>query len=116
MAKTIQEQIADMEARCSQLEELHKLFEKMVKNEYGVDANHIVLGIRFLWNFVSEFDYEKKSITFFSNKPFGNINEIKGLLKRKSCFVVLLIIQSSLLLSILLNSYVIFNNSKMRMS
>ena len=86
------------------------------EDEYGVDANHIVLGIRFLWNFVSEFDYEKKSITFFSNKPFGNINEIKGLLKRKLCFVVLLIIQSSLLLSILLNSYVIFNNSKMRMS
>ena len=86
------------------------------EDEYGVDANHIVLGIRFLWNFVSEFDYEKKSITLFSNKPFGNINEIKGLLKRKLCFVVLLIIQSSLLLSILLNSYVIFNNSKMRMS
>ena len=31
MAKTIQEQIADMEARCNQLEELQKLFEKMVK-------------------------------------------------------------------------------------
>ena len=28
MAKTIQEQIAEMEARCSQLEELQKLFEK----------------------------------------------------------------------------------------
>ena len=31
MAKTIQEQIAEMEARCSQLEELQKLFEKAVK-------------------------------------------------------------------------------------
>ena len=38
MAKTIQEQIADMETRCNQLEELQKLFEKMVKNEYRVDA------------------------------------------------------------------------------
>ena len=41
MAKTIQEQIADMEARCNQLEELQKLFEKMVKNEYGVDAKKL---------------------------------------------------------------------------
>lgn len=41
MAKTIQEQIADMEARCNQLEELQKLFEKMVKNEFGIDAKKI---------------------------------------------------------------------------
>ena len=41
MAKTIQEQIAEMEARCSQLEELQKLFEKAVKNEYGIDAKKI---------------------------------------------------------------------------
>lgn len=31
MSKTIQEQIAEMEARCTQLEELQKLFEKAVK-------------------------------------------------------------------------------------
>ena len=41
MAKTIHEQIADMEARCNQLEELQKLFEKMVKNEFGIDAKKI---------------------------------------------------------------------------
>lgn len=41
MAKTIQEQIAEMEARCSQLEELQKLFEKAVKNEFGIDAKKI---------------------------------------------------------------------------
>lgn len=38
MSKTIQEQIAEMEARCTQLEELQKLFEKAVKNEFGIDA------------------------------------------------------------------------------
>ena len=32
--KTIQEQIAEMENRCAKLEELQKLFEKAVKNEF----------------------------------------------------------------------------------
>ena len=41
MAKTIQEQIAEIEARCSQLEELQKLFEKAVKNEFGIEAKKI---------------------------------------------------------------------------
>lgn len=41
MAKTIREQIAEMEARCSQLEELQKLFEKAVKNEFGIEAKKI---------------------------------------------------------------------------
>lgn len=41
MAKTIQEQIAEMEARCRKLEELQKLFEKAVKNEFGIDSKKI---------------------------------------------------------------------------
>ena len=41
MAKTIQEQIAEMESRCSQLEELQKLFEKAVKNEFGIESKKI---------------------------------------------------------------------------
>ena len=41
MAKTIQEQIAEMEARCSQLEELQKLFEKAIKNEFGIESKKI---------------------------------------------------------------------------
>ena len=86
------------------------------EEEYGVDSNHIVFGIRFLWNFVSEFDYEKKSITFFSKKPFENITSINGLLKGKSIFFVLLIIQSFLLIAILINSYLILNISKVRIS
>ena len=38
MATTLQKQIAEMETRCAQLEKLQKLFEKMVKNEFGIDA------------------------------------------------------------------------------
>ena len=40
-SKSIQEQIADMESRCAQLEELQKLFEKACKNEFGLDAKKI---------------------------------------------------------------------------
>ena len=39
--KTIQEQIAEMENRCAKLEELQKLFEKAVKNEFGIEAKKI---------------------------------------------------------------------------
>lgn len=52
------------------------------EEEYGVNTNDIVFGIRFLWNFVSEFNYENKSITLFSSKPFININSIKSLLEK----------------------------------
>ena len=41
MGKTIQEQIAEMETRCTQLEELQKLFEKAVKNEFGIEAKKL---------------------------------------------------------------------------
>ena len=41
MAKTIQEQITDMELRNDHLENFHKLFEKMVKLEFGIDAKKI---------------------------------------------------------------------------
>lgn len=66
MAKTIQEQIADMEARCNQLEELQKLFEKMVKNEYGVDAKiiHKILDN----NEAAISAFEKKIGTYFGLK------------------------------------------------
>lgn len=40
-AKKIQEQIAEMENRCAKLEELQKLFEKAVKNEFGIEAKKI---------------------------------------------------------------------------
>ncbi len=41
MAKPLQEQIAELESYCNKLSELQKLFEKMVKNEFGLDAKKI---------------------------------------------------------------------------
>lgn len=77
MAKTIQEQIADMEARCNQLEELQKLFEKMVKNEYGVDAKKLHKILENNETAVSAF--EKKIGSYFSlktNKDFEDFQRI----------------------------------------
>lgn len=42
MAKpTLQDQIAAMETRCRKLEKLQKLFEKAIKNEFGIEAPKI---------------------------------------------------------------------------
>ena len=51
MAKTIQEQIAEMEARCSQLEELQKLFEKAVKNEFGMKPKKYTKSLKMAMTF-----------------------------------------------------------------
>lgn len=66
MAKKIQEQIAEMEQRCNQLEELQKLFEKAVKNEFGVEAKklHKILEN----NEASVSAFEKKISTYFNLK------------------------------------------------
>jgi uncharacterized protein YutE (UPF0331/DUF86 family) len=68
MAKTIQEQIAEMETRCSQLEELQKLFEKAVKNEFGIEAKKIHkilengndISIDFVKKIATHFDLKTK--------------------------------------------------------
>ena len=68
MAKTIQEQIAEMETRCSQLEELQKLFEKAVKNECGIEAKKIHkilengndISIDFVKKIATHFDLKTK--------------------------------------------------------
>ena len=73
MAKTIQEQIADMEARCNQLEELQKLFEKMVKNEYGIDAKKLHKILENNEAAVSAF--EKKIGTYFGLKTSQDYND-----------------------------------------
>lgn len=73
MAKTIQEQIADMEARCNQLEELQKLFEKMVKNEYGVDAKIIHKILENSESAVSAF--EKKIGSYYDLKTNQDFND-----------------------------------------
>lgn len=66
MAKTIQEQIAAMESRCNQLEELQKLFEKAVKNEFGIEAKKIHKIIENGNDILS--DFTKKIATHFSLK------------------------------------------------
>lgn len=73
MSKTIQEQIADMEARCTKLEELHKLFEKMVKAEYGVDAKKLH---KMLKNSASSPSYfEEKIRTYYDLKSDQDCND-----------------------------------------
>lgn len=77
MAKTIQEQITEMEQRCNQLEELQKLFEKAVKNEFGIEAKklHKILDN----NEASVSDFEKKISTYFdlkTNQDFADFISI----------------------------------------
>ena len=75
MAKTIQEQIADMEARCNQLEELQKLFEKMVKNEYGVDAKKLHKILENSESAVNAF--EKKIGSYFNLKTSQDFEDFQ---------------------------------------
>ena len=75
--KTIQEQIAEMENRCAKLEELQKLFEKAVKNEFGIEAKKIH---KILENGnVTSNDFEKKIASYFglkSSEDFSNFLSI----------------------------------------
>ena len=73
MGKTIQEQIAEMETRCSQLEELQKLFEKAVKNEFGIEAKKIH---KILENGnANSSDFEKKIASYFGLKTSQDFSE-----------------------------------------
>ena len=75
--KTIQEQIAEMENRCAKLEEFQKLFEKAVKNEFGIEAKKIH---KILENSnVTSNDFEKKIASYFglkSSEDFSNFLSI----------------------------------------
>ena len=75
--KTIQEQIAEMENRCAKLEELQKLFEKAVKNEFGIEAKKIH---KILENGNEKSsDFEKKIASYFglkSSEDFSNFLSI----------------------------------------
>ena len=77
MGKTIQEQIAEMENRCAKLEELQKLFEKAVKNEFGIEAKKIH---KILENGNEKSsDFEKKIASYFglkSSEDFSNFLSI----------------------------------------
>lgn len=71
-AKTIQEQIAEMENRCTKLEELQKLFEKAVKNEFGIEAKKIHKIIEN--SNVNSSDFEKKIASYFGLKSSENFS------------------------------------------
>ena len=75
--KTIQEQIAEMENRCAKLEELQKLFEKAVKNEFGIEAKKIH---KILENSnANSSAFEKKIASYFglkSSEDFSNFLSI----------------------------------------
>ena len=72
MAKTIQEQITEMETRCAQLEELQKLFEKAVKNEFGMEAKKIH---KILENGNEKTsDFESKIASYFDLKTSQDFN------------------------------------------
>ena len=71
--KTIQEQIAEMENRCAKLEELQKLFEKAVKNEFGIEAKKIH---KILENGNEKSsDFEKKIASYFGLKSSQDFSD-----------------------------------------
>lgn len=68
-AKTIQEQIVEMEHRCAKLEELQKLFEK---SEFGIEAKKIH---KILENSnANSSDFEKKIASYFGLKSSEDFN------------------------------------------
>ena len=73
MAKTIQEQIADMESRCAKLEYLQKLFEKAVKNEFGIEAKKLHKLLEN--NSSNSSDFEKKIASYFGLKSSQDFSD-----------------------------------------
>lgn len=71
--KTIQEQIAEMENRCAKLEKIQKLFEKAVKNEFGIEAKKIH---KILENSnANSSDFEKKIGSYFDLKSTHDFDD-----------------------------------------
>lgn len=82
MATTLQKQIAEMETRCAQLEELQKLFEKMVKNEFGIDAKKIH---KLIGNDASAaYDFQQKIGSYFSLKTPEDFDDFLRILCTES--------------------------------
>lgn len=66
MAKTINEQIAELQSENDRLKKLQKLFEKAVKDEFGIDTKtiHKKLG--------NSSDFESKIAAYFIRKNLLN--------------------------------------------
>lgn len=72
-AKTITQQIEELQSENDRLRELEKLFEKAVKSEFGCDRRSIHKMIKNEANLQSNF--EKKIITYFNLKTPADMDE-----------------------------------------
>ena len=70
MAKTINEQIAELQSENDRLKKLQKLFEKAVKDEFGIDTKtiHKKLG--------NSSDFESKIAAYFDIKPTQDFRDL----------------------------------------
>lgn len=64
--KTIQEQVAELEARCEKLENLQKIFDKAVRNEFEMDSKKIHKIIEN--NDAATVNFAKKIASYFDLK------------------------------------------------
>lgn len=72
MAKTIAEQINDLQTENSHLKELEKFFDKAIKNEFHMDKKSIH---KLLKNWENTNDYFKKICDYFDLKSNSDIKE-----------------------------------------
>lgn len=72
-AKTITQQIEELQSENDRLRELEKLFEKAVKSEFGCDRRSIHKMIKNEAN--SQSDFEKKISTYFNLKTPADMEE-----------------------------------------
>lgn len=90
------------------------LFEKTIDNKYlflitkneKINKNHIIVGYVFLQKYISLFDYDSQTISFFSNQNFSNSNNKQNILK------IIFYITSALLCCFLINCYIKYRSKK----
>lgn len=73
MSKTITEQINDLQNENERLKELQKLFDKGVKNEFGIDTKKIHHLIKN--GAESKSDFDKKISSYFGLKTSQDYDE-----------------------------------------
>lgn len=84
MAKpTLQDQIAAMETRCRKLEELQKLFDKAVKNEFGIEPKKLHQIINNTQPSISNFDQKIRS--FYHLNSNDDLADFIRIFCSKSC-------------------------------
>ena len=90
------------------------LFEKTIDNKYlflitkneKINKNHIIVGYVFLQKYISLFDYDSQTISFFSNQSFSNSNNKQNILK------IIFYITSALLSCFAINGYIKYKSKK----